>query len=57
VAETGSEEGARLLAEVPCRPASAGEAGSARADVDAAAQRMGREMPAVDLRALIQDSM
>jgi ferredoxin len=57
VAETGSEEGARLLAHVPCRPASVGEVASARADVDAAAHRMGRKMPGVDLRALIQDSM
>ena len=56
VAEAGSPEGARILAEVPHHGASAVEVESARAEVSAAAQRMGREMPSVDLPALIQDS-
>jgi ferredoxin len=56
VAETGSPEGARILAEVPHRGAAAAEAVAARAEVSAAAQRMGREMPSVDLPALIRDS-
>jgi ferredoxin len=56
VAEAGSPAGARILAEVPHRSASMAEAQSAQADVTAAAQHMGREMPAVDLPALIRES-
>jgi ferredoxin len=56
VAEASSPEGARILAGVPHHGASAVEVESARAEVSAAAQRMGREMPSVDLPALIQDS-
>jgi ferredoxin len=56
VAEAGSPEGARILAEVPHRGASAAEAQSAQAEVAAAAQRMGREMPQVDLPSLIRES-
>ena len=56
VAESGSPEGARVLAEVPHRDASGAEIESARAEVSAAAQRMGRAMPPVDLPSLIRDS-
>jgi ferredoxin len=56
VAEAGSPEGTRILAQVPHRSASAAETESARAEVSAAAERMGREMPPVDLPSLIRDS-
>ena len=56
VAETGSAEGARILAGVPHRDASGAESESARAEVSAAAERMGRAMPPVDLPSLIRDS-
>ena len=56
VAEAGSPAGTRILAEVPHRSASMAEAQSAQADVTAAAQHMGREMPAVDLPTLIRES-
>ena len=57
LAEAGTPEGARILAGVPHRGASAAEHDAARASVSAAAQRMGREMPAVDLPALIRESV
>jgi len=57
LAEAGTTEGARILAEVPHRSASVAEKEGARAEVSAAAQRMGREMPAVDLPALIRESV
>jgi ferredoxin len=56
VAESGSPDGARILAQVPHRGASEAESESAQAEVSAAAERMGREMPSVDLPALIQES-
>ena len=56
VAEAGSPAGTRILAEVPHRSACRAEAQSAQADVTAAAQHMGREMPAADLPALIRES-
>ena len=56
VAEAASPAGARILAEVPHRSASRAQAQSAQAEVAAAAQRMGREMPAADLPALIRES-
>ncbi len=56
VAEAGSPEGTRILARVPHRDASRAESESARAEVRAAAQRMGRAMPPVDLPSLIRDS-
>ena len=57
LAEAGTAEGARILAGVPHRRASEAEHDGARAEVSAAAQRMGREMPAVDLPALIRASV
>jgi ferredoxin len=56
VAEAGSQEGVRILAEVPHRSASAAETQSAQAEVAGAGQRMGREMPRVDLPSLIRES-
>jgi ferredoxin len=47
--ETGTERGAEVLAELPTRPAKPGEAEAARAEVDAAAGKMGRAMPTANL--------
>jgi ferredoxin len=49
----GSEEGARLLARVPHRPADSVTESAARASVDGARDRMGRSLPPVDVRALL----
>ncbi|MGW2380102.1 4Fe-4S dicluster domain-containing protein [Streptomyces sp. NPDC001658] len=49
----GSEEGARLLDDVPHRRADMVTEATARGAVDAARDRMGRALPAVDLRALL----
>jgi ferredoxin len=57
LAEAGTAEGARILARVSHRSASVAEKEAARAEVGAAAERMGREMPAVDLPALIRESV
>ena len=57
LAEAGTPAGARILAAVPHRSASETEQDAARAEVSAAAQRMGREMPAVDLPELIRASV
>ncbi|MGY1938415.1 4Fe-4S dicluster domain-containing protein [Nocardia gipuzkoensis] len=54
--DVGSEDGAEILAELTARPADAEEVTNARAAVSAAADRMGREMPEVDIRALLHDS-
>ncbi|HEY5016804.1 MAG TPA: 4Fe-4S dicluster domain-containing protein [Streptosporangiaceae bacterium] len=56
VAEVGSAAGERVLAAVTHRGASPDEAADASAAVDAAAARMGRQMPAVDLRDLLASS-
>ncbi|OCB45659.1 4Fe-4S ferredoxin [Mycobacterium malmoense] len=53
VVEVGTEEGADVLAAVPRRAADDAEIGSARAAVQAASQRMGRQMPDTDLRDLL----
>ncbi|MCX3059949.1 4Fe-4S dicluster domain-containing protein [Streptomyces beihaiensis] len=53
----GSAEGAAVLAELPHRPADDTTAAAARERVAAAAGRMGRTMPEVDLRALMRDSL
>ncbi len=57
LAEAGTAEGARILAGVPHRSSSTAERDAARAEVSAAAQRMGREMPAVNLPTLIRASV
>lgn len=54
--EVGSEAGASVLAEVPLTPADAVTADDAHAAVTAAAQRMGRSMPAAGLRELMAGS-
>ncbi|BBX65792.1 4Fe-4S ferredoxin [Mycobacterium saskatchewanense] len=54
--EVGTPEGADVLAAVPHRPADDAEAASARADVAAASERMGRQMPDTDLRDLLISS-
>src|SRR6516164_5691092 len=47
--DVGTPEGADVLASVPHRAASGDEIGCARADVEAAAHKMGRQMPDTDL--------
>lgn len=54
--EVASADGAEVLADLAARPADAAEVTDARADVSAAAGRMGRSMPEVDIRALLRDS-
>jgi ferredoxin len=54
--ETGTEDGARLLAGVPHRAATTTDLDAAHAAVTEAADRMGRAMPEVDLRTLLRDS-
>ena len=56
LAEPDSPAGAALAARLPARPAAPEETASADADLEAAAGRMGRELPDVDLRALLRDS-
>ncbi|MHC3469877.1 4Fe-4S dicluster domain-containing protein [Streptomyces sp. 7R007] len=53
----GSEEGARLLKQVPHRTADPGTETTARETVRAARDRMGRALPPVDLRALMGASL
>lgn len=54
--DVGSDTGARILAEVTARPADAAQIAAAQEEVTAAAGRMGRAMPEIDLRTLIRDS-
>ncbi|MFB9905390.1 4Fe-4S dicluster domain-containing protein [Allokutzneria oryzae] len=54
--EVGSEEGARVLSRVQRREATGEEVDAARAEVESAAGRMGRQMPEVDLRDLLRRS-
>ncbi|HUC55924.1 MAG TPA: 4Fe-4S dicluster domain-containing protein [Streptosporangiaceae bacterium] len=56
IADTGTEAGEQVLARIGHRPAAESEASAARAAVAAAADRMGREMPALDLRDLLAAS-
>ena len=51
--EVGSQDGAELLAAIPHEPAGADEVECAHAEVEAAAGKMGRQMPAGDLRDLL----
>jgi hypothetical protein len=55
--EVGTEEGSRILAQVPQRTATAQDVDGARAEVACAAGRMGRQMRAVNLRDLLQQSL
>ncbi|WP_405595547.1 4Fe-4S dicluster domain-containing protein [Streptomyces sp. NBC_01410] len=54
---TGSEKGAALLADIPHQPADPETETAARAAVAGAADRMGRSVPPVDLRALMGASL
>jgi ferredoxin len=56
VVDIGTDEGAHVLASVASRVATDAELDDARRAVADAANRMGRQMPAVDLRALLRDS-
>ncbi|MFJ3714784.1 4Fe-4S dicluster domain-containing protein [Streptomyces sp. NPDC090057] len=53
----GSPEGEEILAELPTRPADPETRATARADVRAAADRMGRTMPEADLRELMAGTL
>ncbi|MGI5452065.1 4Fe-4S dicluster domain-containing protein [Streptomyces sp. CA-249302] len=53
----GSEEGARLLAQVPSSAGDLATEHAARTSVDAARDRMGRSLPPVDLRDLMGASL
>ncbi|MEV5378286.1 4Fe-4S dicluster domain-containing protein [Streptomyces nondiastaticus] len=57
LARAGTEEGADILAGLPRRPADDLTRARAREDVEAAAGRMGRTMPDVDLRALLAGTL
>jgi ferredoxin len=56
IVEVGSPAGQRILDRLPHRPATSPELGEARSAVEAAAGRMGRQMPEVDLRDLLAGS-
>jgi ferredoxin len=56
VVDVGSEEGQRVLAALTHRVATEAEVDDACAAVAAAATRMGRQMPAGDIAALLRDS-
>jgi ferredoxin len=56
VVDVGSTEGARVLDRLAHRDASSAEAEQARAAVRDAASRMGRQMPAIDIPALLRES-
>ncbi|HYK06449.1 MAG TPA: 4Fe-4S dicluster domain-containing protein [Gaiellaceae bacterium] len=57
LAETGSELGAEVLAELPTRPAVERDVDAAEEAVAGAAARMGRTMEAGDLRDLLADNL
>ncbi|WP_040789192.1 4Fe-4S dicluster domain-containing protein [Nocardia paucivorans] len=54
--DVGSADGARVLADVTARAATDTQIAAARTAVSAAADRMGRAMPEIDLRTLLRDS-
>jgi ferredoxin len=54
--DVGTQEGADVLGQVPHRVADREEIRCARADVEAASDKMGRQMPDVDLRNLLIES-
>ncbi|MGW0181186.1 4Fe-4S dicluster domain-containing protein [Nocardia sp. NPDC003345] len=56
VVDVGTDTGAEVLAQLDARPAEPGELTRARASVSAAAGRMGRAMPDVDVPQLVRDS-
>jgi Fe-S-cluster-containing hydrogenase component 2 len=56
IVEVGSPAGQQILDGLPHRSATSAELGEARSAVEAAAGRMGRQMPEVDLRDLLAGS-
>lgn len=56
VVDVGTEQGAEIISRIDHRPATAPDVAQAQADVRGAANRMGRRMPEVDLRALLADN-
>ena len=56
LAEAGTARGAEILAEVRTRPADAEDIGAASAATENAVASMGRVMPELDLRALLEDN-
>ncbi|WP_433560326.1 4Fe-4S dicluster domain-containing protein [Nocardia sp. CA-151230] len=54
--DAGTDAGTRIIAELVTEPASDAEISAARTDVAAAAGRMGRSMPDVDVREVIRRS-
>jgi ferredoxin len=56
IVEAGTTAGQEILDGLPHRPATSAELGEARSAVEAAAGRMGRQMPEVDLRDLLAGS-
>ncbi len=56
VVDIASDAGARIMARISHNDASSEDIAQARAQVAAAAGRMGRSMPEVDLRALLRDN-
>jgi ferredoxin len=54
--ESGSDEGAELLAAIPHGDVDPAERAAADAEIDSAATKMGRQMPSGDLRQLLVDS-
>jgi ferredoxin len=57
LAETGSELGAEVLAELPTRPSVQSDVDAAEQAVAGAAARMGRTMETADLRDLLADNL
>ncbi|MFI0724144.1 4Fe-4S dicluster domain-containing protein [Streptomyces sp. NPDC021224] len=53
----GTAEGEEVLAELPRRPADPATRSAAEAAVSSAADRMGRDMPLVDLRDLMRETL
>lgn len=56
LAEAGTTRGAEILTEVRTRPADAADIGAASAATENAVASMGRVMPELDLRALLEDN-
>lgn len=56
VVDVGTTEGAAVLAEIGSHRPTESEVAQARESVSAAAGRMGRSMPEVDIRGLVRDS-
>ncbi|TMR04229.1 4Fe-4S ferredoxin [Actinomadura soli] len=57
VVDVGTEAGARVMGDIQAGPAEPAVVDRARAEVTAAADRMGREMPALGLRDLMAGSL